>query len=232
MPQRIRCTFGQVYASIACEGFRVTQGWGSVGTIIVAVLAIIASSYWNYRTLQRSAATLELAERTFERTEEMHAADRMESRNEKLRDVLFASSRTLWRCNHTASQHVRLLDRLANLMKTDEPEDKRKDLHQQIRDNFETVRALCTDAVLELQTAVILSDWQSLRAAVAPLTNDLTTVPTIASRKTDLSSAEAVENAASRLRDANDELQKHMSGLTRVIANEVRPFVYKSPGHA
>ncbi len=35
----------------ADEGFRFTQGWGSVGTIVIALVALTVSAYYNRRTL-------------------------------------------------------------------------------------------------------------------------------------------------------------------------------------
>ncbi|AMY20726.1 MULTISPECIES: hypothetical protein [Nocardiaceae] len=35
----------------AAEGFRFTQGWGSVGTIVVALVALVVSAHFNRRTL-------------------------------------------------------------------------------------------------------------------------------------------------------------------------------------
>jgi hypothetical protein len=178
--------------------FRVTEGWGSVGTVIVGVAAIIAASYWNRRALERSAETLRLAEKTYQRTEELHEADRIESRNQKLRDALFSLSRTLWRCSNAAAQHVRLLKRLAELLSTGANQERRDDIQLQIQDSFEALRAVATDTLLDLQTALILSDSASLKSVGSQIINDVKTTPDKPAA-TNLTDAEAVLAAASQL---------------------------------
>jgi hypothetical protein len=201
-----------------------------VGSVIVAVLAIIASSYWNYRTLRQSAATLAHAERTFERAEERYIEDRLESRNEKVRGVLFDLSSILWGCTRTALEHATLLNKLAHLMTTDgSDEDKRESLRQQIRDNYQTLRSMSTEVVMKAQTAVILSDWASLRTVAMLLAKDMMTLADIA-EGADLSSADAIKGAETRLRAARSELDKHMDDLTQVIAEEMQHFAYKPVG--
>lgn len=74
---------------VLCEPFRFTYGWGSLGTITVGVLAIIASTIFNLATLKRSAETLKMAEDAYQRTEERYVADRLEARNERVRAAVF-----------------------------------------------------------------------------------------------------------------------------------------------
>ncbi|TFV59403.1 hypothetical protein E4P42_08295 [Mycobacterium sp. PS03-16] len=64
--------------------------FGPMGPVIVGISAIVVSALFNVWTLQRSAKTLRLAEKTFERTEEKYRFDRLAARNDKLREALLA----------------------------------------------------------------------------------------------------------------------------------------------
>lgn len=73
------------------SGFRFTQGWGSVGTILVGLLAVGTAAYWNRRTLARS--------------DERYAADHHDAHLAKMREVVVdvAHKTTAWA--HTVVEH-------------------------------------------------------------------------------------------------------------------------------
>ncbi|WP_338765879.1 hypothetical protein V7968_41500 [Nocardia vulneris] len=66
------------------SGFRLTQGWGSVGTILVGLIAVAVASYWNFRTLRR--------------TEERYRDDLNEAHLERMREAVVevAHRTTMW----------------------------------------------------------------------------------------------------------------------------------------
>ncbi|MFI2233566.1 hypothetical protein [Nocardia testacea] len=66
------------------EGFRYTPGWGSLASICVGLVAVLAASYWNYRTLTR--------------VEERYQADLREAHADKVRDSIMevVHQTTLW----------------------------------------------------------------------------------------------------------------------------------------
>jgi len=104
--------------ALLCEPFRITQGWGSVGTIIVGVLAIAASAIFNLVTLKRSAQTLKLAEETYARTEERYRADTLEARNEKLRSAVMDASHKVGQVWTAGTlDHLALLIERAHLLR-------------------------------------------------------------------------------------------------------------------
>jgi hypothetical protein len=84
--------------------------------------------------------------------------------------------------------------------------------------------------VMKAQTAVILSDWASLRTVAMLLAKDMMTLADIAEKGAALSSADAIKDAETRLRAARRELDKHMDDLTQVIAEEMQHFAYKPVG--
>ncbi|MEU4316611.1 hypothetical protein [Nocardia sp. NPDC024068] len=81
---------------IQAEGLRLTQGWGSAGTIVVGLVAVGVASYWNYRTLKR--------------TDERYEKDLREAHDDKVRDAILEvlHKTTIWA---TAANDFRALVR-------------------------------------------------------------------------------------------------------------------------
>lgn len=79
-------------------------------TIAVAVAAILVSAAFNVLVLRRSSKTLELAERTYKRTEDRYQADRREARNAILRDALIDVSIAVTIYNQANAWYVKLIN--------------------------------------------------------------------------------------------------------------------------
>ncbi|MGN7132518.1 hypothetical protein ACTHQY_04500 [Rhodococcoides corynebacterioides] len=85
----------------ADEGVRFTQGWGSVGTIVVALLALTVALIYNRRTLA-SAAARHRTDR--EDSWKRHRTDRRDSFNAQVRDAAVGVSTAVIEWGSIASE--------------------------------------------------------------------------------------------------------------------------------
>jgi hypothetical protein len=139
------------------DAIHYTPGWGSLGTITVAVLAIVASSIFNVATLRRSSKNLTLAEQVATRTEDRYKADRVEARKSKLIDAIADVSHrvTVWVVAN--AQFAVLLRNYATYIDADAPIDEQNEMviAAQTQD-METQRPALAEAHKALQIATLL----------------------------------------------------------------------------
>lgn len=196
------------------------MGWG---TVAVGAAAIVMSSIFNYLTLKRSAKTLTLAERSYQRTEERYRADRVEAHKDKLRTAIIevAHQVTVW--EHIGSYYATMLKVHAADVEQTAPGVKLMADRAKIPNyDIDRQRPALNDILRAVRTAMLLAD-SATRALVVKIDVTLQDVtPTV--NRLDYEDPELMINVAARL----DEIRADVSSqVTELFTHVGRTLAYK-----
>ncbi|MDV8056476.1 hypothetical protein [Rhodococcus sp. IEGM 1343] len=139
------------------EAFRFTQGWASIGTVLVGLLAVAVASYWNHRTLKRA--------------DERYRSDAEAAHDDKVRDVIVevVHATTLWA--FAAKEYCDLIIREFEALKTaPDPETGQvlmSQLEEHVRKEVRLLSSTQNDLRRALWTAQLVVDDEFVLSALA-----------------------------------------------------------------
>ncbi|WP_143545994.1 MULTISPECIES: hypothetical protein [unclassified Rhodococcus (in: high G+C Gram-positive bacteria)] len=138
------------------EGFRFTQGWASIGTITVGVLALVIATIYNRTTLIVSA--------------ERHTMDRRDKYNESVRkSVVAIATEVLEWTGHCSFQFVGM-----DLLSEDIARPKAQNSTERIRTSLTTAnREEFIPAHRRLHSALFATRLLTTDEAIAPVVNKM-----------------------------------------------------------
>ncbi|MFC9999658.1 hypothetical protein [Nocardia sp. NPDC127526] len=190
----------------------------SSGTIAVGVAAIVVSSIFNFVTLKRSGKTLELAQDTYQRTEERYRADRVEAHRDTLRAAIvdLAHHVTVW--EHLGSYFATVLKVHASDVAATAPDIKLlRDRATIVKHDVEKQRPALNDVLRAARMAMLLSD-ETTKALVAEIAGTLRNVtPTV--NTIDYDDPESMRAVATRLDEIRAQAAEQVSALLTHAGN-------------